>query len=293
MAIFVGNRGNFRLSRSSADVLSATVMPDDVSTSLNRVGIDAGINELLTGDQVQVWTADPRGLAFLAAGNWATNAVEQQGTFYVNVNAVGGVRFFSDFTSAVSNNRANEKTLTTFNGNPIEIQLTIRNTQYRSLARVQSYRFSTDREALDITSLSDGFREQYNGLITGSGSIDILFDYKLNFGESNQEVALAIFQIISRLKLGSRFDALLYVREPSAALGETGADAVFYEFSAVVTQAGIDAAADRIVQATINFVTTGEFFLKVGEANSYVLKEDDDRLILEADLGYLLQEITD
>jgi hypothetical protein len=37
---------------------------------------------------------------------------------------------------------------------------------------------NTDRETIDATSLSDKFRKQYSaGIISGSGSIDCLFDY--------------------------------------------------------------------------------------------------------------------
>lgn len=293
MAIFVGNRGAIKLSRSAAASFSGMVESADVNTTLNRVGLDAGTNELITGDAVEISTTDPRGLEFLAASAWDSGSRQTQGTFYINVNAVGGVRFFSSFDNAVANNRNAEKTVATFAGDPIPIEVRVKDSQYRDLAQVQSYRFSTDRDALDTTSLSDGFREQHSGLVTGSGSLDVLFDYRLKAGETSKEVALAIYQVITRLKLGSRFGCLLYVREANTDLGETSADSIFYEFEAVVTRAGIDASADRIVQASIDFVTTGEFYLKVGESSSTILTENDDRLLLEAGLGYLLQEISD
>lgn len=293
MAFVVGNKGSFRLARTSEASLTASVIPADVSTSLNRVGLEGVGDELITGDQVVISTTDSRLLAFLASSAWEDSNRHDNIVAYVNVNEMGGVRFFDDFTDAVNNNRSAEKTVAEFSGDPLEVELTVKEGRYRALAGVTAYRFSTDRDALETTSLSDGFRERFGGLLTGSGSLDILYDYKLGSGVYNMETPLAIFQTLTRLQAGAKFNALLYVREPNTALGETGKDAVFYEFEGLITRAGIDGSADALVRASIDFVTTGSVYMKIGAVNSHVLKEDEGFIGLEKDLGYLLKELED
>jgi hypothetical protein len=43
----------------------------------------------------------------------------------------------------------------------------------------------------------------------------------------------------------------------------------------------------------MDFVTTGEFHLRIGEPAGYILKEDYDRITKEQDLDFLLMEPTD
>jgi len=68
---------------------------------------------------------------------------------------------------------------------------------------------------------------------------------------------------------------------------------VYYDIEAVVTRAGVTVSADALVSCSIDFVTTGEFKLRVGVPPEYILKEDDDAIYLEQSLDYLLQEATD
>ena len=52
-----------------------------------------------------------------------------------------------------------------------------------------------------------------------------------------------------------------------------------------------------LISCSIDFLTTGEFRVKVGVPSEYILKEDADLIELEANqetgLGFLLQEVTD
>ena len=43
----------------------------------------------------------------------------------------------------------------------------------------------------------------------------------------------------------------------------------------------------------MDFVTTGEFHLRISEPAGYILKEDFDRITKEQDLDFLLMEPTD
>jgi hypothetical protein len=136
------------------------------------LGFDKSVDNLLTGDRIEISTNDVRGLICFASSNWSNNTVQHSITGYVHVNSVGGLRFFSTFTDAVNNNRSAEYTLTTFTGNPLAIEVSIRDSVYNVLGSVTSYEINTAREAVDTTALNDKFKTQYSaGLISGSGKI--------------------------------------------------------------------------------------------------------------------------
>jgi hypothetical protein len=61
----------------------------------------------------------------------------------------------------------------------------------------------------------------------------------------------------------------------------------------MVTKAGVEVRAGDIINSTIDFVTTGEIRLLIGQASGYVLKEDDDKIKLEQNLDFLLTEPDD
>jgi len=208
---------------------------------------------------------------------------------YANVNQAGGVRLFEDFNDAINNERANEYELAAFYGEPIEIMVEIRDTRYNTLGSVTSFEINTDRAAMETTSLSDRFKQQYSaGLLSGNGSIECLFSYE---AVNNQDVPLFLLQVINRLDVGSNFKALLSLS--SIEQSPTFREEVYYDIEAVVTRAGVTVTSDALVACSIDFVTTGEFKLRVGVPPEYILKEDDDAIYLEQALDYLLKEIVD
>ena len=288
MSYFLGSTGNVRLRRNSEVSYSSTVSSDDVNTVLNRFSFDGSLENILTGDRLDISTTDPRGLAFFTPATWASNTVENSVTTSVNVNAAGGVRCFDDFSSAVNNTRTVEYALQSFAGNPIPIDVRVRDVSLTTLGEVTGYTFNTDRDALDGTTLSDKFKKMHAaGLISGSGTIDCIFNYKTT---GLKETPLLMLQLINRVDIGSQFDCALKLVDGDL---RAGAQSVYYEFSAVVTRSGVQVTATELIECAIDFVTTGEIQLLVGEPSGYVLKEDDDRIYLERDLGFLLTEVED
>ena len=291
MAVFLGATGNIRLKRGSQAGLSTfedQITPDDVTVSLNRVGLSRSGDNLVTGDRVEIATTDPRGLVCFASSNWGSAVVEDTITAYVNVNAVGGLRLFDTFNEAVNNNRSAEYTVTAFAGAPLPVTITLRDSVSRVLGNVTSYELNTTRDQVDTTSLSDKFKTQFAaGLISGSGRIDCLFDYK---STGIKEVPLMLLQTLQRVDIGSTCDLALYVVDQALDATETS---VYYEFEAVITASGISVDTDTAITCTLDFVTTGEIKLLVGEPVGYILKEDEDRIYLERSLGFLLQESED
>ena len=291
MTVFLGSHGTVKLRRNAGQRVTSIVDridPGDINTNLNRIGLDTSLDNLLTGDRVDLSTTDPRGLVCFATSAWQSAVVASTISAYVNVNAAGGLRFFPTFADAVNNTRANELTVVAFAGASIPVTYTVRDVSYNTLGNVIRYELNTDREALDSTTLSDKFKNQYAaGLISGNGTIDCIFDYTT---QGSKETPLLMLQLIQRLDIGSEFDCAFYLTD--AAIDPT-VQTIFYQASAMVTQSGVVVDAADIIRCTIDFVTTGEIRLLVGQPTDYILKEDEDRIILEQSLGFLLQETDD
>ena len=117
--------------------------------------------------------------------------------------------------------------------------------------------------------------------------MDCAFDYT---SLGTDEAPLSVMQTIQRLDLGCAFDAFFYLVDEEIT-PET--KTVFYKLTAVITNVGITVPTDGVITATIDFVTTGELRLIFGRPDEYILKEDDDRIVVEPSLDFLLQEVTD
>jgi hypothetical protein len=207
---------------------------------------------------------------------------QQNARVFVNVNAIGGARLFSTFTDAVNNNRSAEIALQEFFGDPLLLNAEVFDSRPSILGSVTSYTVNTERSAIDTTSLSDKFRQQFTaGLLSGNGSIECLFDYQ---ALPAQEAPLYLLQVIKRVEIGSKFKAILGLMTNDDGVST---QQVFYEITAIATRAGVTVSSDALVDCSIDFVTTGEFKLVIGAP------EDYDAIYLEQGLDYLLTEIED
>lgn len=282
MTLFLGRNGSVRLRRDSQISFSSSIAADDINLSLNRLGFDGSIENILTGDRVTLETSDPRGLACFSTTVWSSGQVENSISAFVNVNAAGGLRFFPTFAAAVNNERTDEYSLVALVGDPLPVQVSLKDTTYNVLGSVTGYTIETDRSAIETTSLNDKFRQQYSaGLISGSGSIDCLFSATTT---GIAETPLLMLQLIQRLTIGSAFNCALFLSDASD---------IFYELTALVTRSGVEVRDDALISCSIDFITTGDIRLLVGSPSGYVLKEDDDRIVLDPSLDYLLKETED
>ena len=291
MAFFLGNYGSVNFKRgpdAELGTLAAAIYPDDISLTLNRVGFDKAVDNIIVGDKIDLRTDDSRGLLFIPASNWSTNQVEDTFTCFVHVNEAGGLRLYPSFVAAVNNDRSQEIALQAFTGDPIQATLKLRDVSSTKLGNVTGYELNASREAIDTTTLSDYFRNQYNaGLLSGTGRMDCAFDYT---SLGTDEAPLSVMQTIQRLDLGCAFDAFFYLVD-SEITPET--KTVFYKLTAVITNVGVTVPTDGVINATIDFVSTGELRLIFGRPAEYILKEDDDRIRVEQAVEYLLKEVTD
>ena len=271
MTVYLGNAGNIELTRDSGDVIAGIITPSNVAATKGMFSFDFSSGTFVTGDFVEFKSTTT--LSFISG--WAYN----KGNFFVNVDQLGGLRLYNTYSDAVAGTSNNRIALATPGAN-IAVSCTILNSVPRVLGQIVKFELSTDREAVDTTGLGDGFRNQYSTLITGSGSIECIFDYAV---AGQVEVAVYLHNLILRQQFGSDFKANLYILSEGQAQGVNAAnDSVWYEISGVMTQAAISCAAGDIIGSTFTFVTTGEIKLRVQTASfgNLVLNSAGDRMVL-------------
>jgi hypothetical protein len=302
MAVLLGEIGNIELRRTDIDgPVRGTVRPSDVNPNRNRFSFDFKRGIFVTGDQVEIKTTDGTLLSFIDASGWASNQVYKDGLFYIFVDELGSIRLYKTFDDAISGEETNRVSLTTPDRD-IPIKVTVKNSNERILGQISSYEINTQRDALDITELSDEFKREYSGLISGSGRITCFFDYERRLNDPTAtpqgvdavEVPIYLNQLILRTKVGSEFWAkAVLVSRGAKPYGQEKDfnDEVWYEFYARITNVSLAFAPGEPIETTVEFVTTGEIALRSSFTSSYLLQEQGtfDRLEQEENQSGLLQ----
>lgn len=301
MAVLLGEIGNVELRRASLDEpIIGTVKQSDVNPDRDRFSFNYPTGLLITGDQIEIKTTDGSLLAFVAASGWPTAQVYKDGIFYVYVDEIGAIRLYNTFDEAVAGEVAGRVDLVD-PGRDVPISIEIRNSNERMLGQVRSYELNTERDVIDATALSDEFKRSYSGLISGSGRIVCFFDYERRSGDlsmqSGVEMPIYLNQLILRTRTGSELWAKLTLvargYKPGASADDFD-DEVWYEFNGRITNVGMSFTPEEPIEATIDFVTTGEIKLRTRYVTNYLLQEQGDRIKLEANQsGYLELEQQD
>jgi len=271
MTVYLGNAGNVELIRDSGDTITGTIRAVDVNTTLGMFSFDFSFGAFVTGDFVEFSSAST--LSFVSG--WAY----PKGNWFVNVDQLGGLRLYNTYSDAIAGT-SNNRVALAVPGADIAVSCKILNSVPRLLANIIRFELSTDREAVDTSSLGDEFRNQYSTLITGSGSIDCIFDYAT---AGQTEIAVYLHNLLLRQQFGSDFKANLYILTEGQAQGANAAnDSVWYEISGVMTNAAIQCTAGDIIESRFTFVTTGEIKLRVQTSTwgDLLLNSASDRLVL-------------
>jgi hypothetical protein len=301
MAVLLGEIGKVELRRTSADEpITGTVKQSDVNPSKDRFSFDYPTGLLITGDQAEIKTTDSSLLSFVAASGWPTAQVYRDGIFYLYVDEIGAIRLYSTFDEAIAGETTGRIDLVD-PGRDVPISVQVRNSNERMLGQVRSYELNTERDVIDATALSDEFKRSYSGLISGSGRLVCFFDYERRSDDSSLqsgvEMPIYLNQLILRTRTGSELWAKLTLvgrgRKPGGTVDDFD-DEVWYEFTGRITNVGMSFIPDEPIEATVDFVTTGEIKLRTRYTTNYLLQEQGDRIRLEANQsGYLELEQQD
>jgi sporulation protein YlmC with PRC-barrel domain len=286
MGIYLGNVGNIELTRKSLEGYKESVVnPSDVNASRKRFSFDFDEGFLISGDLVELTSTDGSTLDFIASSGWASGTRHSSGNWYVFVDELGGIKLYGSFDASLEGGSNGLVNLAEITRN-IPIRVKVRNTVGNLLGNVTEYEINTNREVVDITTLSDQHRQQYSSLITGNGKLSAQWDYVNSAG---QESANYLLQLVVRTEVGSSFHGKFFLKSPYST-PQTGIqttqinDSIWWDFDAIVTAAAVGFTPDGIVSASIDFVATGPIRLRAQTAIApYLLKEDGSRLELEQD----------
>lgn len=293
MAVYLGNVGNIELTRKSLEGSKLSVVnPSDVNASRKRFSFDFDEGYLISGDLIEIKTTDGSTLDFVGADGWRDATIYDSGSWYIFIDELGGIRLYNTFDDSLEGTKALAVSLVDI-ARDIPIAVTVRDRGGRLLACVTDYELNTNREVVDVTSLSDEYRKQYSSLITGSGRLTAQWDYG-NIGDV--EPVHYLMQLVLRTEIGSSFGAKFYIKsqggQPAAGSFEPTQldDSLWWEFDGLVTGSATSFSPGDIVLSTIDFVVTGPIRLKARTSAQYKLRQEaGDPFLLEQG-GYLLLE---
>ena len=287
MPTYLGSGGFIELKRTSMEhSLNASMVPGDVNTTRKRFSVTGVKSNIITGDKVEIKRTDGSSNLELVSGHTG-----RDGSWFVHVDDIGGIRLYTTFALAVGGTKANALSLVVPSSNQ-QISIKARNTTYRPLARIEEYEFTTQRDQIEISQLGDVFKRQFdNGMIQGQGSMTCFWEHRYVATDpdysTGQEFSSYLARLILRVQQGSDFFGRFFLYRESAA----SANNAWYECEAQITSCSVSIPNVGIIKTQIDFITTGEFNLQVGatpgyilqESTDYILQEDGSKLFLEDD----------
>jgi hypothetical protein len=294
MAVYLGNSGLISIQRSGATNYTSTLDPGDVNVAQRRFSFDFPNDTFITGDYLQITRVGGGNLDFVDAAGFTPPGVTSTGAWYVNVDAIGGIRLYKTWGDSLKGN-LNDAVVLATPSTSYDISVAVTNAGFRTLGEVTEYELSNSRTALDSSVLGEEFVSQVSGMISGSGRINCFWD----FGESGDlEAAQYLHHLVLRQQLGSNFTAALTLKRAgeSAATGPSDGDnsQLYYLIEGLITNVGISFEPSSAVQSQIEFVTTGQIQLRYSTggsvAGSLLLQEDGSAIDLESGTGRLLQD---
>lgn len=280
MSVYLGNFGEVELKREfDGSELRGTVNPSDVNVTAKRFSFDFDHGQLISGDQVEITTT---GISEGASLGFIDSYTQSSIKKYVHVDELDGVRLYDTFALAVAGGSTNAVALATTT-NLLEVRVVVMNATFRVLGRVQSYELNTQRETVDVTTLSDDFRNRIGTLMSGSGRMACEWEYT---GDTARELPHYLLELILRTKVGSTFSGRFYVKTASynpANHTDATDDAIWYQVRGVLTACAVQFMPNRMVQITADFITTGPVELRMElEPIDLLLKDQDgDELLLD------------
>ena len=256
--------------------LNASLVPSDVNTDRKRFSVDGVKGNIITGDRISISRTDGSANLELVSGH-----NKRDGSWFAHVDDIGGLRLYNTFALAVGGTKANAIALATPSGNQ-NISIISRNNNYRPLARIEEYEFTTQRDQIEISQLGESYKRQYdNGLLQGQGSMTCFWEHRYVTSDpdysADQEFSSYLARLILRVQQGTDFIGRFFLYRESAA----SVNNAWYECTAQVTSCSISIPNVGIVKTNIDFVTSGQFDLKVGSTPGYILQESTDYLLQE------------
>jgi hypothetical protein len=303
VTVFAGHYGSIELKRIGGPFsLDLEIRAQDISSSRKRFalstkeGQDIPFGTIATGDRLRIKTTDSRGLPFRFYKNIANSQfIDDPGAavgpleFFANVDTMGAIRMYRTFADAIANSdtRYLAIPLSKPSGSaPWPVTVNMLPGAFNTLGKVQSFELSTDRENIDTTSLGDRYKSVSASSISGSGTVDCLFEFK---NVAGQEIPVALADLIQKVEIGSQFEGKFYLLAPSQVppRGYSSNEGAYYQVKAMITRSSLVVQSNAIVECSFDFVTTGQFALKTGATPITITTEAGVKIGDEATLEEL------
>ena len=291
MSVYLGNAGGVEIRRTG-EPYGCVLQAADVNVAERRFSIDFDPDfsgprpsPLITGDQVEFSTADGTTDLELVSGQ-----TDPSYTAWVHVDQVGGIRLFSSYPLAVDGKKDTAIELVTPSGDQ-NIVVDVVNINENCVAQMRTWELTTQRETVDTSILGEEYREFYDqGMISGQGTITAIWDYRFtpctDRFDDEAELANYFSQLVIRFREGSKFKGIFTVY-----CGEN--ESVWYECDCICTSVGMNFTPGQVIDSTIQFITTGQVWLRQGALPSYLLQEDSDEILLETPPGAIELEFAE
>jgi hypothetical protein len=118
-----------------------------------------------------------------------------------------------------------------------------------TITSTRSWSLTVEKESLDTTSLGDTYRANVGGLISGSGTVEVLYT-----ASSADETNVFIEHVNTATDAGGALFELFL---------DAGVGAKKISFDGVITSAEYSATVGEIEVITLNFVTNGAITLDI------------------------------
>ena len=285
MGINFGQYGDIELKRDALNSPLGTVLdPYDVDTNQKRFSVDGGAGSLITGDYVEIKTLDGSNLELVSGHSFP------DGSWYVHVDALGGIRLYTTFEDSITGSVSNALALVTPSSSK-DITLQTSNSRFRHLASIRDFELITNRDSVNLTQLGDQFKKQYEaGLISGQGTIQCFWEHSQIMADQSCSTAgefpFYLAQLLVRLQQGADFYGRFWMLKNDA----NSLNDVWYEANCIVTNVAINVPATDQITTRIEFITNGEISIHTGAQPSYLLQEDQNKILQEDGSGILLPQ---
>lgn len=306
MAVWLGYGGGIRLTRAASGPVFASVNEADVDPAAKRLSVDQATAALTTGDRVSITSVDNSGLPsgvklpFIDGSAWPDGNQYPDGQWYVNVDPMGGVRFFRDWSKCLRGH-ADEAEQLLKPASTTRVRLALVEGSDHCLGQTTEWELNTNRELADITPLGEGFQKNMGTLVTGSGRLGCLFDAgqsACNGGVGEEdERSIYLHRLVLRQEIGSTFTGVfLLKREDADVVGLAdiySRRALFYTCDCVITGVASQITLDDAIRSQVEFVTTGPIHLVFEVPVSYLMQEGvpSPGKILSEDGGGMLVDL--
>lgn len=298
--VYLGTHGGIEIKRDNTEgTVFSEIAPEDVNLSAKRFSF-SGSEMIITGDKVRFTKmkgtteegdgVDKGDRMILVKGASDEPSIER----YAHKDMLGGIRLFDSYKDAINGDIDNALELSNQTLNKTQ-KMRVRvepDSRWNGVAKVGDWSFTTNRQAIDLTTLGDEFVKSYEaGLIQGQGTLTALWDDKQLFCDSKKgtplandglgfpsdgkprmpvkttdEVANYFVQLCIRVSIGAKFKARLYIKYGGdREIRDPNELAVFWEGECICTNISMSFQADNIVVSRIAFITESTFRLRMAD----------------------------